>query len=210
MVKCILEYKELFFRKTDFSLISGLRFRDLRDRALDVDSQSGSKSGASKDSKLRQKYFSKNNEIVGKDLYDFLFCKTVSQDRVEKVGRETSDNKTSDASATISKKMQVRKAGYKDVEPVPCPVEDRVKVALLYVVNMFLLGTQYIHGIADDLWHLVENLSEFNNYPWGERVYKATLFQSDSAIKSQMKKETDGNIISKPTVNPKGMPQVLV
>ncbi|KAI3863701.1 hypothetical protein MKW98_031293, partial [Papaver atlanticum] len=187
-------------------MISGLRFLDLRDRALDVDSQSG----ASKDSKLRQKYFSKNNAIVGKDLYDFLFCKTVLQDRVEKVGRETSDSKTSDASATISKKMQVRKTRYKDVEPVLCLVEDRVKVALLYVVNMFLLGTQDIHGIVDDLWHLVDNLSEFNNYPWGERVYKATLFQSDSAIKSQMKKGTAGNMISKPTVKPKGMPQVLV
>ncbi|KAI3832299.1 hypothetical protein MKX03_036431, partial [Papaver bracteatum] len=142
--------KKLCFRKTDFALISGLRFRDSRFRALDVGSQSGSQSRKSKDSKLRQKYFSQNKAIVGQALYDFLFCKKVSQDRVEKVDRETSDSKTSDASATISKKMNDRQAGYKDVEPIPCPVEDRVKVALVYVVNMFFLGIQYIHGIADD------------------------------------------------------------
>ncbi|RZC63378.1 hypothetical protein C5167_025144 [Papaver somniferum] len=56
--------KELCFQKTDFALISGLSFRDFRDRTLDVDSQSASQSGASRDSKLRKKYFSKNKAIM--------------------------------------------------------------------------------------------------------------------------------------------------
>ncbi|KAI3831591.1 hypothetical protein MKX03_017439, partial [Papaver bracteatum] len=50
----------------------------------------------------------------------------------------------------------------------------------------------------------------FNKYPWGERVYKAAMFRSDSAFQSQINKETARNMISIPTFKPKGIPQVLV
>ncbi|KAI3896966.1 hypothetical protein MKW92_049286, partial [Papaver armeniacum] len=61
---------------------------------------------------------------------------------------------------------------------------------------MFLLGHQDIHGIEEDLWDLVDNLSEFNKYPWAERVYEATIPKRENAFKSYIK--------------PKLMTQVLV
>ncbi|KAI3971246.1 hypothetical protein MKW92_040790 [Papaver armeniacum] len=56
----------LCFGKAEFSLISGLRFRDLRDGHSDFDSPP-------KMSRLKHKYFSGDNRITGGHLYDFIF-----------------------------------------------------------------------------------------------------------------------------------------
>ncbi|MCL7048349.1 hypothetical protein MKW94_027870 [Papaver nudicaule] len=142
------------------------------------------------------------------DLYDFLFFKTVAVDgknRLEEVAKKTN-----------SQKFKPRRTIYQDVEPRPCEAEVRVKVALLYVVHMFLLGNQDTLQIEADTWHLVDNLSLFNKFPWAERVYKATIEKSDTAFKSQIKtesekeKKTQMSSDDMPTVKPKGMPHVLV
>ncbi|KAI3930590.1 hypothetical protein MKX01_037036, partial [Papaver californicum] len=75
---------------------------------------------------------------------------------------------------------------------------------------MFILGHQDIYGVEEDLWHLVENFSDFNKYPWAERLYKATLVKSNGAFQSRIRKESTGKKKKKPYFNPKGMPQVLV
>ncbi|KAI3974660.1 hypothetical protein MKX01_029650, partial [Papaver californicum] len=58
--------------------------------------------------------------------------------------------------------MMDHRARYEEIDLVPCEVNDREKVTLVYVVNMFLLGRQDIHGVEKDMWYLVDNLSEFN------------------------------------------------
>ncbi|MCL7045084.1 hypothetical protein MKW94_019488 [Papaver nudicaule] len=186
--------RELCFRKEDFALISGLNFRQLSDRDFIVPAGK---------SKLMEKHFPRKKKTKGMDLYDFLIFKTVACNRDDK-------------KYPGSDKMNRRRKIYINKEPVPCEAADRVKVALIYVVHMFLLGKQDIHYIDADLWHLVENLSDFNNYPWGERVYKSTFCKSVSAFDFQIKKIAKNEQQEHPrgvvvqSVKPQGMPQVLV
>ncbi|KAI3915668.1 hypothetical protein MKX01_015493 [Papaver californicum] len=198
MSRQIKSYKQrIVFWKDILSLIFGLRFWILRDKDTNFDS---------KPSKLRQKYFYEHKSIVGQDLYDYIFYKMVSKDRVNEVVGETSD-----APKIVSKKMMDLRAKYEGRELVPCEVNDKVKVALFYVVNIFLLWHQDIHGVEEDLWHLVDKLSEFNKYSWDERVYKATLVKNDGAFQSQIRKEeSNGKEKKKPFFKPKGTPQALV
>lgn len=98
---------KLFFGKAEFSLISGLRFRDLRDGHSDFDSPP-------KMSRLKHKYFSDDNIINGGHLYDFLFCNTVSKDRAKVVGE------TSNAIKKVSNKMLRRCRICEGSETVQC------------------------------------------------------------------------------------------
>ncbi|KAI3844788.1 hypothetical protein MKX03_003432, partial [Papaver bracteatum] len=52
-----------------------------------------------------------------------------------------------------------------------CPSLDRVKLALLLVVHNFLMSRQYKQAINIGYWHLVDDLEEFNKYPWGEVTF---------------------------------------
>ncbi|RZC82216.1 hypothetical protein C5167_045006 [Papaver somniferum] len=52
-----------------------------------------------------------------------------------------------------------------------CPSLDRVKLALLLVVHNFLMSRQYRQAINISYWHLVDDLEEFNKYPWGEVTF---------------------------------------
>ncbi|KAI3990172.1 hypothetical protein MKX01_029150, partial [Papaver californicum] len=94
-----------------------------------------------------------------------------------------------------------------DVGPVPCSAEDRVKVALLLIVHMFLLGNQNIHFIDEDLWRLVDNLSYFNKVSWGERLYLGTFDKTQKAYEFPSEKEAPPE---QPSIKPQGIPQVLV
>ncbi|RZC76292.1 hypothetical protein C5167_000448 [Papaver somniferum] len=52
-----------------------------------------------------------------------------------------------------------------------CPSLDRVKFALLLVVHNFLMSCQDADPIKNDYWYVVDNLEEFNKYPWGEVTF---------------------------------------
>ncbi|KAI3894048.1 hypothetical protein MKW92_026066, partial [Papaver armeniacum] len=52
-----------------------------------------------------------------------------------------------------------------------CPSLDRVKLALLLVVHNFLMSRQDRDTIEIGHWHLVDDLEEFNKYPWGEVTF---------------------------------------
>ncbi|KAI3914665.1 hypothetical protein MKX01_008024 [Papaver californicum] len=60
-----------------------------------------------------------------------------------------------------------------------CPSLDRVKLALLLVVHNFLMSRQDRDPISIRYWHLVDDLEEFNKYPWGEVTFdRITKFRS--------------------------------
>ncbi|XP_026412409.1 uncharacterized protein LOC113308141 isoform X1 [Papaver somniferum] len=69
-----------------------------------------------------------------------------------------------------------------------CPSLDRVKLALLLVVHRFLMSHQDRDAINIRYWHLVDNLEEFNKYPWGEVAFNR-LKKSRSALLYQANKE---------------------
>ncbi|KAI3961415.1 hypothetical protein MKW92_032485 [Papaver armeniacum] len=87
-------------------------------------------------------------------------------------------------------------------------VDDRVKVALLYVVHRFIYGHQDIIGVEETTWGLVEDFDEFNNYHWGDVAYNQTFEKTHKAYEFQM------TGVDKPKrqrgIHPQGMAGVLV
>ncbi|XP_026415153.1 uncharacterized protein LOC113310637 isoform X2 [Papaver somniferum] len=72
-----------------------------------------------------------------------------------------------------------------------CPSQDRVKLALLLVVHRFLMGCPDRDAINISYWHLVDDLEEFNKYPWGEATFgRLTKFRSP--LLYQANKENSG------------------
>ncbi|XP_026428075.1 uncharacterized protein LOC113323945 [Papaver somniferum] len=72
-----------------------------------------------------------------------------------------------------------------------CPSLDRVKLALLLVVHRFLMGCPDRDAINISYWHLVDDLEEFNKYPWGEATFgRLTKFRSP--LLYQANKENSG------------------
>ncbi|KAI3966567.1 hypothetical protein MKW92_045580 [Papaver armeniacum] len=67
----------------------------------------------------------------------------------------------------LSGKSKKRSRKFRKREPVPCSSDERVKVALLLMVHVFILGCQLQHKVEDQDWLSVENLEHFNRIPWG-------------------------------------------
>ncbi|RZC76285.1 hypothetical protein C5167_000414 [Papaver somniferum] len=72
-----------------------------------------------------------------------------------------------------------------------CSSLDKVKLALLLVVHKFLMGRPDRDTINISYWHLVDDLEEFNKYPWGEATFgKIAKFRSP--LLYQANKENSG------------------
>ena len=104
--------------------------------------------------RIRDQYFNRENKILN--------------DRLEKVfialckkGKRMSTKKT---------KNKAKLNGKSNLD------EDIVKLALLYFVEHVPLGKEG-KNLIDLQWvQLVDNLEEFNKYPWGKICYERTLF----------------------------------
>ncbi|KAI3914663.1 hypothetical protein MKX01_008022 [Papaver californicum] len=71
------------------------------------------------------------------------------------------------------------------------PSLDRAKLALLLVVHRFLMGRPDSKTINISYWHLVDDLEEFNKYPWGEVAFDR-ITKSRSPLLYQANKENGG------------------
>ncbi|KAI3883693.1 hypothetical protein MKW92_038819 [Papaver armeniacum] len=69
------------------------------------------------------------------------------------------------------------------------PSLDRVKLALLLVVHRFLMGRQDSDIINIVFWHLVDDLEEFNKYPWGEVTFDRAIAKLKSPLLYQANKK---------------------
>ncbi|XP_026415155.1 uncharacterized protein LOC113310637 isoform X4 [Papaver somniferum] len=88
-----------------------------------------------------------------------------------------------------------------------CPFIDRVKLALLLVVHNFLMGREDRDGINIDYWHLVDDLDEFNKYPWGEITFeRITKFRLPLLYQANKKNSGAGG---KPAYKVVGIPHAL-
>ena len=53
--------------------------------------------------------------------------------------------------------------------------EDPLKMALVLFVERFLFGADYRKYVSPWLFSLVENMEQFNSFPWGKFVFQMTL-----------------------------------
>ncbi|KAI3969305.1 hypothetical protein MKX01_007345 [Papaver californicum] len=89
-----------------------------------------------------------------------------------------------------------------------CPFLDRVKLALLLVVHNFLMGRPVRDTINIRYWHLVDNLEEFNKYPWGEVTFgRITEFRSPLLYRTNKENSGAGG---KPKYTVAGIAQALL
>lgn len=72
--------------------------------------------------------------------------------------------------------------------------EAMVKLALLYFLEMVLLGREKKSSIDSKHLSLVEDLHQFNKYPWGTLCFQMTLNSLKKAIHDQ-KSDEDGNVV---------------
>ncbi|KAI3912735.1 hypothetical protein MKW92_039047 [Papaver armeniacum] len=155
--------KELSFGKKEFALISGLSFMKSNHNF----------SRPSTKPRLKMKHFpDEGKPVTGKHLKILLFGKKEKDEKKsrksgkkeeeEKKSRECHQSSNSNAECEIVK--------------VPLEYEDKVKLSLLYVV----------HGYCDH-WYLVDNLVDFNSYPWAEIAFSRTIVKSNSALAYQIK-----------------------
>ncbi|KAI3852236.1 hypothetical protein MKW92_014607 [Papaver armeniacum] len=130
--------------------------------------------------------------MLRKYLYNFLFIDTDAEER-----RNAEERKNASVRKK-STKVEARKRGKVNVD-------DRVKVALLYVVHRFIYGHQDITGVEETTWGLVEDFDEFNNYHWGDVAYNQTFEKTHKAYEFQM------TGVDKPKrqrgIHPQGMPK---
>ncbi|KAI3894787.1 hypothetical protein MKX03_023582, partial [Papaver bracteatum] len=85
---------------------------------------------------------------------------------------------------------------------------DRVKLALLLCVHHFLMGRADKDSINISYWHLVDDLDEFNKYPWGEGTFDR-LIKCTSTLLSQANEENN-DARRKPYYRVFGIAQALV
>lgn len=134
-------------------------------------------------SRLMDEYFSTDKKIDGKALLIFLET-TVAEDakQVVKEGEAT---------------KQIRKVN----------AEDRAKVVLLWVVQRFVYGYLPEVKVVGEAWYLVDNIEEFNKFPWGEKSYE--IFHKKT-LQAYAKFAKNKPAVPFPNVKPQGMAQVLV
>ena len=59
--------------------------------------------------------------------------------------------------------------------------EDPLKMALVLFVERFLFGCDYRKIVSPWLFSLVENMEQFNSFPWGKFVFQMTLHYLNNA-----------------------------
>jgi hypothetical protein len=69
---------------------------------------------------------------------------------------------------------------------VTVPDEDVVKLALYFVLERFLMGREKRRIINLEWLDIVDDLDQFNAYPWGSVVYAATIDSLGSALKGRL------------------------
>ena len=62
--------------------------------------------------------------------------------------------------------------------------EDPLKMALVLFVERFLFGADYRKTVSPWLFSLVEDMEQFNSFPWGKFVYQMTLHYLNNAVTS--------------------------
>ncbi|XP_026457112.1 uncharacterized protein LOC113357838 [Papaver somniferum] len=177
--------KDICFGKLEFTLIYGLSFRKPDQAFICPEGPST----------LKTRYFSNIDSVKGSHLRAFIFGKEVESSSKNKEPKNKKVKLESKNRVIITEKR------------VDCSSEERVKVALLYFVHFFLLGHGNHANVEDEFWHLVDNLTEFNKYPWGELVYDRTITKSRSALLYQTNNYKKEGL---PTFKSQGLPHVLV
>ncbi|KAI3930023.1 hypothetical protein MKW92_032478 [Papaver armeniacum] len=187
--------KELSFGKKEFALISGLSF---------MKSNHNFSRPATKP-RLKMKHFpDEGKPVTGKRLKILLFGKKEEDEKKsrksgkkeeeEKKSRECHQSSNSNAECEILK--------------VPLESDDKVKLSLLYVVHRYVLGKGDDKVVEYDHWYLVDNLVDFNSYPWVEIAFSRTIVNSNAALDYQIK--ADKPVGSEVTYKCQGMAHVLV
>ncbi|KAI3943657.1 hypothetical protein MKW92_006001 [Papaver armeniacum] len=96
-----------------------------------------------------------------------------------------------------------------ECEIVKVPLnQDKVKLSLLYVVHGYVLGKGNDKVVECDHWYLVDNLVDFNSYPWAEIAFNITLVKSNLCLSLSIKHEKP--VGSEVTYKCQGMAHVLV
>ena len=62
--------------------------------------------------------------------------------------------------------------------------EDHLKIALALFVERFLFGADYRKTVSPWLFTLVEDIKQFNSFPWGKFVFQMTLHYLNNASRS--------------------------
>ena len=68
--------------------------------------------------------------------------------------------------------------------------EDPLKMALVLFVERFLFGADYRKIVSPWLFSLVENMEQFNSFPWGKFVFQMTLHYLKNAPSPRPGKDT--------------------
>ncbi|KAI3880562.1 hypothetical protein MKX03_008826, partial [Papaver bracteatum] len=158
--------KELSFGKKEFALISGLSFKK-SDHKFSLPATKPC---------LKMKHFpDEKKPVTGKSLKLFLFGKVDDDDDEQKSKKCRKKENNSNAECEIVK--------------VPLESDDMVKLSLLYVVHRYVLGKVDDKVVESDHWYLVDNLVDFNSYPWAEIAFSGTINKSNSAFSYQIKHE---------------------
>ncbi|KAI3953577.1 hypothetical protein MKW92_053385 [Papaver armeniacum] len=110
----------------------------------------------------------------------------------EKKSRECHQSSNSNAECEIFK--------------VPLKYDDNVKLSLLYVVHGYVLGNDKV--VECDHWYLVDNLVDFNSYPWAEIAFNTTIVKINASLPYQIK--ADKPVGNEVTYKCQGMAHVLV
>ena len=110
--------------------------------------------------RIKDQYFNRKNKIHNDRLDDVFIA-------LCKKGKRMNTKKT---------KKKAKLNGKSNLD------KNIVKLALLYFVEHFLLGKEW-NNLIDLQWvQLVDNLEEFNKYPWGKICYERTLFGLERAL----------------------------
>ncbi|RZC50009.1 hypothetical protein C5167_018440 [Papaver somniferum] len=91
---------------------------------------------------------------------------------------------------------------------LPLESDDMVKLSLLYVVHRYVLGKTDDKVVEYDHWYLVDNLVDFNSYPWAEIAFSRTIVNSNAALDYQIK--ANRPVGTDVTYKCQGMAHVLV
>lgn len=83
-----------------------------------------------------------------------------------------------------------------------------MKLSLLYVVHRYVLVKGDDKVVEYDHWYLVDNLVDFNSYPWAEIAFNRTIDNSNSALDYQI--NANKPVGSEVTYKSQGMAHVLV
>ncbi|KAI3882453.1 hypothetical protein MKX03_025231, partial [Papaver bracteatum] len=177
--------KELSFGKKEFALISGLSFKK-SDHKFSLPATKPC---------LKMKHFpDEKKPVTGKCLKLFLFGKVDDDDDEQKSKKCSKKEDNTNAECEIVK--------------VPLESDDKVKLSLLYVVHRYVLGKGDDKVVESDHWYLVDNLVDFNSYPWAEIAFSRTINKSNSALAYQIKHEKP--VGSEVTYKCQGMAHVLM